>query len=169
MILGVTCLAERRWRAAQRNRARAHGAAVDGSDDDDAGGPSGKPAGDEGGVLRKPIDEDESCPICYEDLTAEEESEGRLDWCRQGCGKSVHRHCLAIWAQHQASISKARPPISESGSEAAACGRDGWPLARSAGLLCRGRPGLSPRGPPSAGIATLCLHTAGAHVPLLPW
>jgi hypothetical protein len=29
-----------------------------------------------------------------------------LDWCRQGCGKSVHRACLKVWADHQASISK---------------------------------------------------------------
>ena len=31
-----------------------------------------------------------------------DESRGRLDWCRDasGCGKSVHRRCLQVWAKH---------------------------------------------------------------------
>jgi len=62
-----------------------------------------------GEVARKPIDEEEGepCPICYEDILLREEEEEQLDWCRQGCGKSVHRSCLKVWADHQATISKA--------------------------------------------------------------
>ena len=29
---------------------------------------------------------------------------GALDWCKRACGKSVHRHCFAMWAEHQSSI-----------------------------------------------------------------
>jgi hypothetical protein len=69
----------------------------------------GDPAGKSATVLRRPISEDEvePCPICYEDLTLEDEAAGQLDWCSLGCGKSLHRRCFAMWAEHQSSIGKA--------------------------------------------------------------
>jgi len=37
---------------------------------------------------------DESCPICMEDFETEGED---LDYCKYGCGKSVHYNCFIIW------------------------------------------------------------------------
>ena len=31
-------------------------------------------------------------------ILARRREAGRLDWCRRSCGKSVHRHCFAMWA-----------------------------------------------------------------------
>jgi hypothetical protein len=69
---------------------------------------SGDPTGKSGRVSRRPLSEGDAdpCPICYEDLTPEEDETGRLDWCSLGCGKSLHRHCFAMWAEHQSSINK---------------------------------------------------------------
>ncbi|KAL1508237.1 hypothetical protein AB1Y20_004354 [Prymnesium parvum] len=60
------------------------------------------------GVARRPVTEDEvePCPICYEDLTPEDDEARLLDWCSLGCGKSLHRRCFTMWADHQKSIGK---------------------------------------------------------------
>ncbi|KAL3897589.1 MAG: hypothetical protein SGPRY_013021 [Prymnesium sp.] len=59
-------------------------------------------------VARRPLcgEEGEPCPICYEELSPEEEEAQLLDWCSLGCGKSLHRRCFAMWADHQKSIGK---------------------------------------------------------------
>jgi len=77
----------------------------------------------------------EPCPICYEAMTAEENEEGALDWCRLGCGKSVHRSCLRVWSDHQASISKPLScPFCRCGwGERASEGRGGWRAAVGGG------------------------------------
>ena len=58
-------------------------------------------------VARRPLDDAEDadpCPICYEEIGAADDEAGALDWCRKSCGKSVHRRCFAMWAEHQQSI-----------------------------------------------------------------
>jgi len=37
---------------------------------------------------------DDVCPICLEDIT---EIDSTLDYCKHGCGKSVHVQCYNIW------------------------------------------------------------------------
>ena len=67
--------------------------------------PARTPAGQ---VPRRELSEEEGepCPICYEELTPEDEEGDTLDWCRKGCGKNVHRRCLAMLAEHSASVNK---------------------------------------------------------------
>lgn len=36
----------------------------------------------------------ESCPICKDDMSDEEE----LEWCKDGCGHNVHKQCQDAWA-----------------------------------------------------------------------
>lgn len=103
-------LIEDRARAVARLRMQARRDAREGSVDGEDREAKGKEflVALNGQVARRQIDEDEGepCPICYEDILMIEEQEELLDWCRQGCGKSVHRSCLKVWADHQASISK---------------------------------------------------------------
>lgn len=51
-------------------------------------------------TARRSVESGDDCPICMESLV--DESRGRLDWCRDagGCGNSVHRRCLQVWAKH---------------------------------------------------------------------
>ena len=51
-----------------------------------------------GAITRREIGEDDACPICMESLA--DEGRGRLDWCKGGCGNSVHRRCMQVWAKH---------------------------------------------------------------------
>jgi len=37
---------------------------------------------------------DDKCPICLDNIT---EKSKNLDYCKYGCGKSVHQTCLTIW------------------------------------------------------------------------
>ena len=93
----LEALVEMRARAAYaaRREALAFGAPPDVGDDDGAD------------VPRRPYADDaDPCPICYEELCEEDEANNELDWCRKACGKSVHRRCFAMWAEHQASIGK---------------------------------------------------------------
>tara|TARA_R110002050_G_scaffold147012_1_gene272613 strand:- start:1385 stop:2539 length:1155 start_codon:yes stop_codon:yes gene_type:complete len=46
--------------------------------------------------VRKPIDEDSECPICFEDL---EESGEELVWCRATCGNNMHKDCIDMWSK----------------------------------------------------------------------
>lgn len=50
---------------------------------------------------RKPIEEDDDCPICYERF-ADTAAEGTV-WCRASCGKSVHAECFGKWAARDVS------------------------------------------------------------------
>jgi E3 ubiquitin-protein ligase ZSWIM2 len=51
-------------------------------------------------TARRSVGSGDDCPICMESLA--DESRGRLDWCSDadGCGNSVHRRCLQVWAKH---------------------------------------------------------------------
>jgi E3 ubiquitin-protein ligase ZSWIM2 len=51
-------------------------------------------------VPQKQITEEDSCPICMEGLL---NCGQPLDWCRGGCGNSIHEECLKILAQHKKS------------------------------------------------------------------
>jgi hypothetical protein len=50
-----------------------------------------------GQVKRKPIEDDDDCPVCYEPFG--ETKEEPTIWCRAGCGKSVHQSCFLKWSQ----------------------------------------------------------------------
>lgn len=39
---------------------------------------------------------DDSCPICMDDFEPQSED---LDFCRYGCGKSVHKNCFKMWTK----------------------------------------------------------------------
>ncbi|KAL6750982.1 hypothetical protein V8C86DRAFT_2793293 [Haematococcus lacustris] len=52
-----------------------------------------------GQVKRKELDEEEPCPICYEDMAGL--APEFMVWCRYGCGSNVHGKCMNIWAEHQ--------------------------------------------------------------------
>lgn len=45
--------------------------------------------------LRKPVDDEDDCPICYESF-ADTKAEP-LVWCKASCGKSLHRDCFEKW------------------------------------------------------------------------
>ena len=49
---------------------------------------------------QKELSDDDSCPICMESLLNCGQA---LDWCRGGCGNSLHEECLRVWAQHKRS------------------------------------------------------------------
>lgn len=64
-------------------------------------------------VERKSIDD--ICPICLDMLdlhgglrgcasASELENDEELDWCRYGCGKSVHKNCFKMWERKRSSI-----------------------------------------------------------------
>ncbi len=40
---------------------------------------------------------DDICPICLEDL-----SSGELDYCKNSCGKAIHKDCFKMWKQKNA-------------------------------------------------------------------
>ena len=44
---------------------------------------------------RKPIGDDDDCGVCFEPL--KEAKETQLDWCKDGCGKSIHKQCWSMW------------------------------------------------------------------------
>ncbi|KAG2432423.1 hypothetical protein HYH02_012994 [Chlamydomonas schloesseri] len=52
-----------------------------------------------GQVKRKEVDEDDPCPICYEDMVGQDPD--LLVWCRFGCGRNVHGKCMGVWMEHQ--------------------------------------------------------------------
>ena len=49
------------------------------------------------GVAQKPIDDEDDCPICYENFS--ETADETVLWCRAACGKSVHENCFMKWTQ----------------------------------------------------------------------
>ncbi len=46
---------------------------------------------------RKPIEEDDECPICYEFF--KDTSKESTVWCKASCGKSVHQSCFQKWSK----------------------------------------------------------------------
>merc|ERR1711920_252854 len=50
---------------------------------------------EESGRLRKQLDEDD-CPICYEEVNADEEARGLVTFC-SCCGKNFHKDCMSRW------------------------------------------------------------------------
>lgn len=46
---------------------------------------------------RKPVDDEDECPICYETF-GETRNETQV-WCRAQCGKSLHNECFLRWVQ----------------------------------------------------------------------
>ena len=57
-----------------------------------------------GEVLRREVDEDETCPICYEDLLGV--STDDLVYCKWSCGRNIHGRCMRVWSDHQASLAR---------------------------------------------------------------
>lgn len=51
---------------------------------------------------RKPIAEDDECPICYESF-ADTGSEATV-WCKASCGKSVHASCFQKWSKSKRNV-----------------------------------------------------------------
>lgn len=57
---------------------------------------------------RRPLEEGETCPICFEEMADEQdggggeagEEDGALVWCKVSCGRSMHARCLAAWSVH---------------------------------------------------------------------
>jgi len=47
-------------------------------------------------VRQRPVEADDSCVICLEDLSASDDAH-ELEHCRFGCGKACHRRCLNQW------------------------------------------------------------------------
>ncbi|RSH80431.1 uncharacterized protein EHS24_009009 [Apiotrichum porosum] len=76
---------------------RAAGAVV--TDDDDAGPSEAapQPSNDDGKRLSALGDD---CPVCFEEMTAEENDRGQLvfDMTAQGCGKPLHTQCFNMWS-----------------------------------------------------------------------
>ena len=50
---------------------------------------------------RKPIEDDDECPICYESFF--ETQNEKTVWCKEGCGKSIHEACFNKWAKQKIS------------------------------------------------------------------
>mgnify|MGYP003310201509 CR=1 FL=1 len=46
-------------------------------------------------VERREVNDGDVCPICHEELTDQEM--GPLAFCRWGCGRAVHAHCMRSW------------------------------------------------------------------------
>ena len=95
-------------RAAARRRLESSSARQWGSAAADGGADGSSDGGDPRDVRRRALEGEEGdpCPICYEEIDPAEDEAGELDWCRRSCGKSVHRRCFAMWADHQSSTSK---------------------------------------------------------------
>jgi hypothetical protein len=55
-------------------------------------------------LARRPLESDECCPICMEEMTDDAAAAARagdeLVWCKVSCGRSMHARCLAAWATH---------------------------------------------------------------------
>ena len=53
-------------------------------------------------VFRKPIEEGDTCPICIESLTEDDDGlPPPLVYCRWGCGRAVHAACWQSWSGHR--------------------------------------------------------------------
>lgn len=60
-----------------------------------------RPAGPHGTrVLQRPLDDDDSCPICMDQMHPGQD----LSYCRSSCGNSFHLRCIQVYAQHKQSM-----------------------------------------------------------------
>jgi hypothetical protein len=48
----------------------------------------------DGKVSQRPIEDEDCCPICFEDFNETKES---IVYCKSSCGKSVHLDCFMKW------------------------------------------------------------------------
>lgn len=69
-----------------------------------AGPPSGTPHIQQGGTSRKPLQEGDLCPICYDDIY--EADLLQLTWCQKGCGQNIHGKCMQVWMAHSIKTQK---------------------------------------------------------------
>eukprot|EP00002_Diphylleia_rotans_P026343 TRINITY_DN5243_c0_g1_i2.p1 TRINITY_DN5243_c0_g1~~TRINITY_DN5243_c0_g1_i2.p1 ORF type:complete len:572 (+),score=71.64 TRINITY_DN5243_c0_g1_i2:114-1829(+) len=51
-------------------------------------------------VDRRPIEAEDVCAICQDEIHEEDS----LAWCRYSCGNNIHAACLQVWARHRSSI-----------------------------------------------------------------
>ena len=55
-------------------------------------------------AVQRSIDEDDYCPICFDDFNAEpvifDDKMPEIVYCKASCGKSVHRDCMDVWLKH---------------------------------------------------------------------
>tara|TARA_R110002049_G_scaffold1641_4_gene12507 strand:+ start:29050 stop:29619 length:570 start_codon:yes stop_codon:yes gene_type:complete len=55
-------------------------------------------------AIQRPIEEDDYCPICFEDFNAEPDiftaGMPEIVYCKASCGKSLHRDCMSVWLKH---------------------------------------------------------------------
>ncbi|KAL7009086.1 hypothetical protein EMMF5_001283 [Cystobasidiomycetes sp. EMM_F5] len=54
-----------------------------------------EPEGVPKGKRRWPPNEEDTCPVCYEDIAGEDES--LFSFCETSCGGPVHKECMANW------------------------------------------------------------------------
>ena len=47
---------------------------------------------EKGSVKRRSLDDEEPCPICYEDMASADPD--ALVWCKHGCGRNIHGKCM---------------------------------------------------------------------------
>ena len=50
-------------------------------------------------VKQLALEEDETCCVCYEVMSNEE----NLTFCKVGCGKNIHTECMERWVKHKVS------------------------------------------------------------------
>jgi hypothetical protein len=50
-------------------------------------------------VKRKPLSEDDDCPICFDEM---KEAEG-LTFCQAACGSNFHAQCIQMWSTQKKS------------------------------------------------------------------
>ena len=43
----------------------------------------------------------DTCCICYEDITIDQQLKGELVYCKRQCAVNIHRSCFTVWRQHQ--------------------------------------------------------------------
>ncbi|KAJ1340570.1 hypothetical protein BSLG_004664 [Batrachochytrium salamandrivorans] len=51
-------------------------------------------------AILRPFEANETCPICYSEMTQEELNTDKLDYCRSQCANRFHTECLQNWRQH---------------------------------------------------------------------
>lgn len=88
---------------------------------------------------KRPIEEGDECPICYDDLPCN--STQGLVFCVNGCGKALHEHCVQDYVKNLKSAGKkvncvyCRADWKMSGSNVAGTNQGGFlNLGRDAGL-----------------------------------
>lgn len=63
----------------------------------------------EAGTARKPVEQGDLCPICYDDIHGVDLLQ--LTWCHKGCGQNVHGKCMQVWMAHGIKTKTVRPSL----------------------------------------------------------